>query len=449
MMEEEMKIGEQEREGLRIETQRLRDELSDLKIEAEIMQDKLRKRQLAAIQTDISAPNSPSMGSPSSNVSSPMIMTPLGSKTTSTGASVTETLTPPSPPMSDASATATTTSRVLMKTPLNPPKSKLKLPSGNSSTTPKPAAQRYPSSSSMRSSRGPAVPTSSARNRNATPSLIRSTKTKAPATRGLPNSTSLTHIRTLTAQMQRLEQRVQSARSKLPAPINTPPRASPRGSSAMAYMPPSVTIRSRKRTGGSTASTSSIGGDGSEDTPVTKHVPRLSTSGISRLSFGPIPNRDSDSRPSSRASATSFVRPDRPLSRSEITRTEIARPASRTSMSGARTPLGHYSQSQFVESRRPRSSIGGSYGAAHGHGHSQSVSGLPDFERDIDGTPSRRGTLPPGETSAIPLPRRQSGGLAMAPMPRRTSSGAALRETETGMKPPGRPRKLSGVGETY
>jgi len=446
-----MKIGEQEREGLRIETQRLRDELSDLKIEAEIMQDKLRKRQLASIQTDMSAPNSPSMDSPSSNVSSPMITTPLGPKTISTGASVTETLTPPSPPMSDASATATT-SISAVKTPLNPPKSKLKLPSGNSSTTPKPTAQRFTSSSSMRSSRGPAFSASSSRNRNATPSLIRSTKAKAPATRGLPNSTSLTHIRTLTAQMQRLEQRVQSARSKLPAPINTPPRASPRGASAMPYMPPSVTIRSRKRTGGSTASTSSIGGDGSEDTPVSKHVPRLSTSGISRLSFGPIPNRDGDSRPSSRASASgssSFVRPDRPLSRSEITRTEIARPASRTSLSGARTPLGHYSQSQFVESRRPRSSIGGSYGASHGHGHSQSVSGIQDFERDLDGTPSRRGTLPPAETSAIPLPRRKSGGLSMTPMPRRTSSGAALRETESGMKPPGRPRKLSGVGETY
>ena len=60
MMEEEIKVGEQEREHLRIETQRLRDELSDLKIEAEIMQDKLRKRQLTSITTDITAPYSPS-----------------------------------------------------------------------------------------------------------------------------------------------------------------------------------------------------------------------------------------------------------------------------------------------------------------------------------------------------------------------------------------------------
>ncbi|SLM36338.1 NUDE protein, C-terminal [Lasallia pustulata] len=40
MLEEEIKLGEQKREALRIETQRLRDELSDLKVEAEIMQDK-------------------------------------------------------------------------------------------------------------------------------------------------------------------------------------------------------------------------------------------------------------------------------------------------------------------------------------------------------------------------------------------------------------------------
>jgi hypothetical protein len=248
--------------------------------------------------------------------------------------------------------------------------------------------------------------------------------------------------------MQRLEQRVQSARSKLPAPVSTPPRASPRNDSALGhnYMPPSVTIRSRKRTGGSTASGSSMT---AEDTPSTKHVPRLSTSGISRLSFGPLPTRDgNDSRPSSRASTTSYVRPDRPLSR-----TELARPGSRASMSGARTPMGHYAQSQLAEQRRPRSSIGGNYAASHGHGHSQSVSNIDlDDTRHLDlGTPSRRNTYGKSEDGTGPpsaLPRRKSGGLSMTPLPRRTSSGTALKE-EGGMKPPGRPRKLSGVGETY
>lgn len=42
LLEEEMREGEQEREGLRIQNQRLRDELSDLKVEAEIVQEKLR-----------------------------------------------------------------------------------------------------------------------------------------------------------------------------------------------------------------------------------------------------------------------------------------------------------------------------------------------------------------------------------------------------------------------
>ncbi|TAQ87900.1 hypothetical protein B7494_g3800 [Chlorociboria aeruginascens] len=441
MMEEEIKIGEQEREGLRIETQRLRDELQDLKIEAEIMQDKLHKRHLSSISTDITVLDSPSIaGSPISTASSPMITTPPDTKSISTVD--VEMPTPPSPPMSDASANTP-----VVKTPLNPPKSKLKLPSGDSSTTPKPTA-RYPPSN-LRTSRGATAPPSSVRNRTATPSVIRNTRAKAPATRGLPNSTSLTHIRSLTAQMQRLEQRVQSARSKLPAPVNTPPQASPRIGSAQGpnYMPPSVTIRSRKRTGGSTASGPSLAGD-SDDTPSTKHVARLSTSGISRLSFGPLPHREGEgSRPSSRASTASYARIERPLSR-----TDPARPASRTSMSGARTPLGHYSQSSIAESRRPRSSIGN-----YGHAHSQSVSHIDlDESREVDfATPSRRNTLSKQdfESTSTPkgLPRRKSGGLSALPV-RRTSSGAALRDADMGdgeMRPPGRPRKLSGVGETY
>jgi len=336
---------------------------------------------------------------------------------------------------------------------MNPP-SRLRQPSADLSTTPKPATY---TSRTTRNPRGPTVPPSASR---ATPSL-RSTARKPLTARGVPNSTSLTHIRSLTAQMQRLEQRVHSARSKLPAPVNTPPRASPRSDSAMGhnYMPPSVTIRSRKRTIGSSASAASSVAD---DTPSAKHVSRLSTSGISRLSFGPLStreNRDNEgSRPSSRASVSSIARP---ASRTEIARpasrtSEIARPASRTSMSGARTPLGHYSQSSLAESRRPRSSIGGSYAASHGHGHSQSVSNIDlDETRELNfSTPARRSTLNKSEIEAraIPTPRglsrRQSQGLMTPGAGRRTSSGAAIREAEK--KPEaGRPRKLSGVGETF
>ncbi|KAL8864969.1 MAG: hypothetical protein Q9174_007142, partial [Haloplaca sp. 1 TL-2023] len=56
MFEEEIKVGEKEREALRIETQRLRDELGDLRIEAEIRQDKLRRYEAAAAEPQRNKP---------------------------------------------------------------------------------------------------------------------------------------------------------------------------------------------------------------------------------------------------------------------------------------------------------------------------------------------------------------------------------------------------------
>src|SRR5690606_169541 len=108
MLEEEIKIGEQERERLRVETQRLKEELADLKIETEILQDKLKKqesRHLSSLSTDISSiPGSPSFcNSPHSTASSPMIMTPPDLKSLSATDTNSELQDPPSPPMSDAS----------------------------------------------------------------------------------------------------------------------------------------------------------------------------------------------------------------------------------------------------------------------------------------------------------------------------------------------------------
>lgn len=235
--------------------------------------------------------------------------------------------------------------------------------------------------------------------------------------------------------MERLEARVHNARSRLPAPTNTPPRASPRSSFNGVNVPSTVTVRSRKRTIGSTAS--SVAGD--ETTPTNhypqhkSHVPRLSESRVSRLSFGPLPNRGPDSeisRPSSRASLSSA----RPSSRTEMA---PPRPVSRSSLGGARTPLG-----------RPRSSMSGSV-----HGHSASISRMDEEDEEDSGefrTPSRRGTYSkfdprgstssiPGPGSAIPVPgaRRQSGG-------RRTSKegGFARPASRTG-------QKLEDLGETY
>ncbi|KAH7038314.1 NUDE protein [Microdochium trichocladiopsis] len=442
MMEEEIKIGEQERETLRIDAQRLREELSDLRVEAEIMQDKIKKaedRHLASLETDLSGPGSPTFDhSPRSGASSPLITTPPdemalpaitkdnGHASVASGADV-----PPSPPMSDASATVARSGPSKLKTPAPSASKKSRLPSADHSITPKPMASI--SGTGMRQTAQRSV-TGTLR----TPAPSRTTGTRA-ASHKLPSSTSLNHIRSLTAQMQRLEARVHNARSKLPAPTFTPPKASPRSAAGDVQVPSTVTMRSRKRTFGS--STSSV----TDETPTQstgQHRTRLSTSGVSRLSFGPLPNRTSNydpdsSRPSSRASTSGgFVRPERPASRSEI-----ARPMSRTSLSGARTPMGI----------RPRSSLSGSL-----HSHSQSVSSYSDIGEDSlleERTPSRRGTYSkfdadggasgiPGP-SAIPMPRRQSGGAGGVSVSGRRISGGTTREGLT------RPRKLSDLGETY
>ncbi|CAK7201523.1 NADH:ubiquinone oxidoreductase [Sporothrix eucalyptigena] len=492
LLEEEIKMGEQEREALRVDAQRLREELSDLKIEAEILQAKLIKQQqqqeeaereaaeaaaeeaerarhhhLSAISTDLSVlsvPESPTFDhSPNSTASSPLITTPPDTKSMSLAGSVTSDapdVASLSSPLADAAAAA-------VSKPLRKPQPKSSAPVPPLGRTPGPLARksRLPSSefsagatstprpkalgSSISSASGarplgsrvattsattrtPASRTSTANTGTAGPKSVRATSHK------LPSSNSLSHIRSLTAQMQRLEARVQSARSKLPAPVSTPPRASPRtlaggGSSGL---PSTVTIRSRKRTVGSAASSVISGytagsGDDATPTPVNqvsrpagaKHVPRLSTSGVSRLSFGPLPNRstttglDSDSRPSSRASVSSYARP---ASRNADARDmPPPRPMSRTSLSGARTPLG-----------RPRSSLGSSL---HGHSMSMSMSMSGTVpEDDVDPsefrTPSRRGTYSKYEiealngASGIPAP----SGIPVPGSRRQSGAGSAL-----------------------
>lgn len=439
-----MRSGEQEREQLRIESQRLREELAELKIEAELMQDKIKKqesRHLSTISTDLSVMGSPTFDknietSPNSTASSPLITTPPDTKALSTTDTLSEVHDPPSPPMSDASAPMANATTATKPGGAVPRKSRL--PSLDHSITPKPRVKSAAARQGSRVSGGASNLRTPAPRSTTNPSL---SKHKIPA------SNSLSHIRSLTAQMQRLEARVQSARSKLPAPTHTPPRASPRSAAngVVPHFPSTVTIRSRKRTAGSSAS--SLAGD--ETTPTNfrsstssrpSHVPRLSTSGVSRLSFGPLPNRapESDashSRPSSRASMSSYARPS--------SRTDMVpppRPMSRSSISGARTPLG-----------RPRSSLSGSM-----HGHSQSMSRI-EMEEDYEGefrTPSRRGTYSklelegvvsgiPVPGSAIPTPgaRRQSGS---GPGGRRTSTGVGTVRPGTSGG-----RKLSDLGETY
>jgi hypothetical protein len=127
MLEEEIQIGEREREGLRIETQRLRDELSDLKIESEIRMEKLRlaeatieKHHQRAVSNHLAKeshtlrPRSPfseasttntNMSSPTAASTPPYSMQPDGLRPDST---------PPSPPLSDAPL-------AIRPIPFNPP----------------------------------------------------------------------------------------------------------------------------------------------------------------------------------------------------------------------------------------------------------------------------------------------------------------------------------------
>lgn len=451
MAEEEIRAGEQEREALRIETQRLRDELNDLRVEAEIRQDKLRHAEAVVqrqntrkppdLDSDITRPQSAMSGhSPTTSTSSPTVATP---PTKSTSSTVSETPTPPSPPNSDRSDIPA------MSTPANKPP-KTRLSTGDSNTTPRPLPY---SNHTIRHSRGNSI---LAHNGRPTPSVPRRTTISRPnhlnQDHNLPSSGSLHQIRGLIGKMQKLEQRVNSARSKLPAPTSTPPRASPRSNSALgqSYIPATVTMRSSKRrTGGSNASVSL------QSPSIEPNRPS------SRLSFG-------FSQPTGSPTREAAQNPSRPSSRASIfSRTSLAhlptvtpssRPSSRQSVSGARTPLGHYATSSHSESRRPRSSIGGSYAATHGYTHSASVSRLSyhsnnpprqfqdgateDEAADVlTPTPSRRTTFGKDTGSAIPTPGKKISGVGPG---RRISSGPGNMgppEKRAGMK-------LSGVGET-
>ncbi|KAF1836404.1 nuclear distribution protein nude [Decorospora gaudefroyi] len=430
MLEEEVKIGEQEREALRIETQRLRDELSDLRIETEIVQEKLRiaeetierhhQRKVSNhLSGDALRPRSPvsEASTSATTLSSPTAAsTPPHSKADSLRADTT----PPSPPLSDAPITT----RPVPSTPM--PKRRGSVATLDPAATPR--AGLY--SRQPRHSRGPSVSAASRPSTGASGRATPSIRTTAPAPRvprpsvggaastgGLPRSGSLYQIRGLIGKMQKLEERVHSARSKLPAPTNTPPRASPRNGSALGdHVPNTVTVRSSRKRSSHASAASSVNGAGD--------------SGVSRLSFGisTSSREPTNSRPSSRASMSS--------------QTGLQRPGSRSSN---RTPLGHYPSSSIsgIEPRipRPRSSLSGQ---SVGHSHSQSLS-MSLRERGD----SEAGTNSDGSGVTTPLARRltieKSGIPTPSGIPRRQSAGRRASATYDGgdMGPPARPRKMS------
>lgn len=447
MLEEEIRGGEQEREGLRIEAQRLRDELSDLRIEAEITQEKLRLAEATIERFHSRKPQplanmslrarSPTSEASRTTASSPTFSTPPPTK--SEASTTSDAPTPPSPPLSDAPSKA----QVPTKTPL-PSKRRSFVPDANS--TPRPGANGV-GARLARHTRGPSFASSS----NGMPPP-RSRPSHMPS-EGLPRSGSLYQIKGLIGRMQRIEERVHSVRSKLPPSDRATPRASPRTGSALdSHVPASVTLRSsRKRI--STSEASSV--KNADDVPAAGRSSRTSQH-VKRLSFGVAPPATAVDRPASALSRPSSRASNASHSAANAANQYSSRPSSRSSMGGARTPLGHYPSHTTTAGaeRRPRSSIAGSYSAVHGARHGHSMSMNETIETDVTWTtPSaRRTTL---DKSGIPTPsanKRMSGNFASSVHGGRRPSIPAVKQHEGPMAPPAsdsRRKVNSGVGETF
>lgn len=426
LMEEEIKIGEKEREALRIETQRLRDELGDLKVESEIRLEKLRRAEqtIVALRSRKPSPlavESLRTRSPASEASTATPTSPTASTPPPKSDSASDAPTPPSPPLSDAPGHVKPDPE-----PRTPALEKRRSLLPDSSTTPRPSLYGHRALSS-RHTRGPSLASST----NTDLKSMRPPRQRSSLRNDLPRSESLHQMKSLRSRMQKIEERVHSARSKLPPPYNSP-RSSPRGGPGA--IPSSIIVRrSSKRI------PSAIAHDlasSSSDTPGARdsHIKRLSY-GLPRPASTTQPldrspsalDRPQLSRPSSRISAP----PTRPDSRSATSRSDIPTPGSRppSSVGGASYSTLHSSQGPGS----PRKSL-------HRARQSVSVSEKAD-EGAAAGSRQRR-------TSGLPAPmghaRRQSVQLPGRP-------GTAM----GGGRPPSRRKEEEGqgegegVGETY
>ncbi|KKA26825.1 hypothetical protein TD95_000782 [Thielaviopsis punctulata] len=452
LLEEEMKISEMEREQMRIETQRLKEELNEMKIEAELLQDKVKsyEHRNSVISTDISVSSSPMFDkndSTGSTASSPLISTPPDSDLPPVD--------PPSPPMSDASGAQLPKTRAPLRAPTMTKRSRLpSISAGEGNPLPKPRSKTFSSSVNGRPPTSSGNRQVSSANLKAPPSTsARHTSRTSASSKPPPASNSLSHIRSLTAQMQRLEARVHSARSKLPAPSTTPPRGpSPRDN----HMPLPIMTRPRNRTLTSTASsvvsddsaTSSSAGtrpptQASVGRTNSNHVPRLSSSSTSgRFNFTPLAprsrntNTDTDtapslSRASSRTSASSSL--SRAGSRAEMTR-PMTRP-----VNTSRPPL-----------TRPRTTTTGGY---H-HTHSLSLSKATLDLEEADGRSSvisttRRGAYSTRFDFSGSVDLDSTGIPLRAVMPTRKLSSARRLSSSIPTANYGGSNKMSELEETY
>ncbi|KAL0258119.1 NADH:ubiquinone oxidoreductase [Diplodia seriata] len=494
MFEEEIKAGEQEREQLRIENQRLRDELADISIEADIVKEKLRiaedtiarhrtEKTHAIVTADHGRSRSPvsETSTSATTVSSPTTSTPPPTKSNRTSAT-----TPPSPNFAEFMDRSKDMRGVGIQR---------KGSIAFHDNTPRP--RDYGGPQRTRHNRAPSMPWSSASGRSSPTRARRPTQGHSykPSRDGaLPRSGSLYQIRGLIGKMQKLEARVHNVRSKLPAPTNTPPRASPRGGSAQSnhsHQPSNTTVRSagRQRTSGSTNSSVKDGEDNN-------------TTGISRLNFGasttkttgsisgfmsaPSDTLSASSRPTSRASELSGVSNGngygRPVSRGS------GRPPSRGSNPGRGTPLGHFSTNNTTEARRPRTSAASSsfwnndrYGAptrTRTRNRANTRSQFDDLDEPGSGRDSARdrigsistpitrsktndfsrstgsngsGIPTPGTGIPTPsgLPRRKSVSAPKSRRPSMDHGAGGIPPVPPILQRPGHTRQLSEVGETW
>lgn len=467
LLDEEMKNGDQEREQLRIENQRLRDELSDMKIETEITQEKLRNAESNGRRNKkpTSLHRSPSSSTPqtpdifdrspgTSTISSPIFTTPPAK-----GSLASVTATPPSPPMSESSSSMRKSINATPGFPRQKASGNEALSSSRSLHASR-STQRFAHAraTSMAYTNGRSV-TPSLRSNHTTHNSISSvngngnvngnhtngkstaaTTTSSSQRSGLPKSGSLCQIRGLIGKMQKLEERVQSAKSKLPPPSDSPSRASSRaasraGSRAGSVMGDSpMTIRRdphKRQSGGSSSFSSSVrDGEG-----LPSYLPQ---------SRGTLSTRTpGDSRPSSRTSFSSSI--------SYGTHPSVApsstRPESRQSRT--RTPLGHYSMNPMTEGRRPRSSLSGPVA-----GNGVSMSHITEDDDDLANDLSMRATISGYRGSRLPSAAGPASGSGSAS----TSGGWKKRTISSGIPAPrtlktsvvdGSPSKMADLGETY
>ncbi|KAK3646249.1 NADH:ubiquinone oxidoreductase [Elasticomyces elasticus] len=372
MQEEDIRAGELEREALRIETQRLRDELGDLRVESEINGEKLRLAESSVERLRTTRKPSPlavenlrarspagSEGSGRSGITPSSTSTTASTPppTSKSGISEDGTGTPPSPPLSDAPVQH---AKAEPKTSV----SRRSLLPDNTAATPRPSlyGPRSAAPTNKHHTRGPSIASStgtsssvlvggdSAKAMRPPPS-----KPKRPSTtttgEGLPRSDSLYQIKALRGRMQKIEERVHSARSKLPPPGTRTPTKSPRPvEGGERLLPGSVTMRrSMKRPSGSLSSSLAFGGgnemvgtdgDVPADAPAAVERTARRESHVKRLSYG-IPRPGLGERGLSALGerpASALGRPVSSLGRGVEGAGASSRPSSRGSLASAQRP---------------------------------------------------------------------------------------------------------------